>query len=64
MIQGKKVLDRINRFFISAFRKKKRSCTILKILSDNFSLRPPAVNTTIFHSRLSLISQSLLFHPS
>jgi len=29
MIQGKKVFDRINRFFISAFRKKKRSCTIL-----------------------------------
>ena len=32
MIQGKKVLDRINRihmFFISAFQKKKRSCTIL-----------------------------------
>jgi len=32
MIQRKKVLDRINRihmFFISAFQKKKRSCTIL-----------------------------------
>jgi hypothetical protein len=37
MSQGKKVLDRINMFFVSAFRKKKRSCTILLILSEGLN---------------------------